>query len=349
MKKMFLLFLAMMMVVSLMGCSNAKKTEEKSTETEVSSVAVEESSDSLEVNKEESSDNVGDEKKIRIGVSMGSNIEYIAQLEAGLNKYAEEMDNIEMLFSNADGNAEKQLSDVESMIAQGIDVCIVRVIDPSSGLAVVEKLKEAGVHVVLQDIRLDTDKYDVLVTGDQAYVGNLIGGYIQNWLDEDTNRKCNLGYILGSDSEVLKLRETGIYDVVDSARIQSVISAIALGFSAEDALSYAEDWLITYPEMNAIACANDEMAVAVIQALNGAGVNLSDFLVFGVDGSELGQQYIKSGELRATVYQDVDKVAKTTLDTAVGIANGETFENKKVNPESFVLLTKDNIDEVVEK
>lgn len=40
---------------------------------------------------------------------------------------------------------------------------------------------------------------------------------------------------------------------------------------ANDAMSLAEDWLQAYPDLNVIACMNDDMAIGVIQGLQCSG------------------------------------------------------------------------------
>ena len=108
-------------------------------------------------------------------------------------------------------------------------------------------------------------------------------------------------------------------------------------------MAMAEDWLNTYPEMNCIAAASDEMAIGVIQALEGAGRGHGEFLVYGVDGTEAGQEYIRSGELDATSYQDIPVAVDMILQVCVGLANGETFE-KEINPHNYYAMNSENID-----
>ena len=265
-------------------------------------------------------------EKLVIGMAMNEEIDYVNELQNALQELADK-ENIEMIFTNANGSAEKQLSDIDSLIVQKPDVIVIRVVDPDSGVSCVEAVKNAGIPCVIQDTLVNTDIYDCRIVGDQAMVGQLIGSYMQEWLDEDESRTINMGYINGGASDVIKKRETGIYDVVDPARINT--------------------WLQSQPDMNCIACANDEMAAACIQALNGAGIDHENFLVFGCDGGTIGQQYLESGEMDATVSQSVTKVAEAILQVSRDLTDGKEYENKIYDPQCFELMTKDNMAEVL--
>ena len=60
----------------------------------------------------------------------------------------------------------------------------------------------------------------------------------------------------------------------------------------------ADTWIKQYPDLNAIFCNNDTMALGVVEAVKSSG---KDILVVGVDG--IGEAYdsIRRGELDATI------------------------------------------------
>ncbi len=286
------------------------------------------------------------EDRLVVGMAMNTEIDFVSDLQNSLEEKADEA-GIKFIFTNANNDAEKQLSDIDSLIAQNPDVIVMRVVDSDAAVSCVEAIKDAGIACVIQDTPVNTDAYDCRIVGDQSMVGQLIGSYMQEWLDEDETRSINMGYINGNTNEVIQKRETGIYDVVDASRINTFSSQVSMGFSAEGAMAYAEDWLQSQPDMNCIACGNDEMAAAVIQALSAAGTDYDNFLVFGCDGGAIGQQYLQSGELDATVSQSASKVADAIIEVAKGVAEGKTYENKMYNPDCYRLMTADNMEEVL--
>ena len=245
-----------------------------------------------------------EEEKLVIGMAMNEEIDFVNELQNALKEQAEEAGDVEIIFTNANGDAEKQLSDIDSLIAQNPDVIVMRIVDSDAGVSCVEAVKDAGIACVIQDTTVNTDIYDCRIAGDQSLVGQLIGGYMQEWLDEDEDRMINMGYINGAASDTIKKRETGIYDVVDPQRINTFSTQIATGFSAEDAMAFAE-------------------------------------------GGTIGQQYLESGELDATVRQSVAKVADAIISVSRDVANGKEYENKIYDPQCYQLMTKDNMEEVL--
>lgn len=287
-----------------------------------------------------------EEKKILVGLSQNRMDEYSVSSEAYYKQLIEEKyPNVELVITNALNEAERQLSDVESLILQGCDVIIFRAIDAESGVACIEKIKEAGIYCVLLDSAVNTDLYDVRVMCDQIDNGRAVGTYLQQWLDADENRTLNMGYIHGGTNENVMKRELGIYETCTSDRLKTVVTDCAF-WSTDKAMSLAEDWLMTYPDLNCICCASDEMAIAVIQALQGANVDLDNFIVTGVDGTAAGQEAIRAGGLDVTSYQDNAVMISKVMEVVVGLVNGETFE-KEINPHALAAMSLENIDELV--
>ena len=290
---------------------------------------------------------VAEEEKITVGLSLNLqdeiNVKFQEVYEQLIN---EKYTNVDLIVTNALGDTSRQLSDIESLIMQDCDVIILRAIDADSGVVCAEAVKNAGIYLVLHDSSVNTDIFDVRVMGDQGDHGRAIGQAMKEYLDGDESRVINMGYINGGTTANLQKRETGIYEVcaeyVENGRLNTLITGVA-DWSADTAMAMAEDWLNTYPEMNCIAAASDEMAIGVIQALEGAGVDMDEFLVYGVDGTEAGQEYIRSGELDATSYQDIPVAVDMILQVCVGLANGETFE-KEINPHNYYAMNSENID-----
>ena len=287
-----------------------------------------------------------DDTKIRIGLSLNLQDEMNVRMQSFYEEeIAANYPNAELIVTNALGDTARQLNDVESLIMQDCDVIVLRAIDADSGVACAEAIHNAGIFLVLHDSSVNTDVWDVRVMGDQLDHGKAIGDYIAKYLAEDETRVVNMGYIHGGTTENIMKREMGIYETCKSDRLHTIVTGCAT-WNAEKAMAFAEDWLQTYPEINCIAAASDEMAIGVIQALEGANVDMDKFLVFGVDGTEAGQEYIRSGELDATSYQDVPKAVSKILEVCVGLVNGQTFD-KEINPQNYFPMTIDNIDELV--
>jgi D-xylose transport system substrate-binding protein len=112
---------------------------------------------------------------------------------------------------------------------------------------------------------------------------------------------------------------------------------------------------------DAVYVANDGMAGGVIAAMKAAGIDPKKVLVTGQDAEATGVQRILSGEQLMTVYQPIPKIAATSADLAVPLAQGKQppaittgkTDNGSGQVPSVLLptiaITKDNINDTVIK
>ncbi len=281
-------------------------------------------------------------KTVKIGMSMANNDDFTTQLEAKYQAAAEALGGIDLTILNAQSDANKQLADVESLISMGMDVIVIRCVDADASVPACEAVKNAGIYLVIDGASSNTDIYDVFVTFDQIEHGLMLGEYLQKWLDADPSRVAKMGYIYGVISPVIEGRRSGIFE--SAPTVQELVNGVA-SWSGEKAMALTEDWLLAYPDLNVIACANDEMAGGAIQAINAAG-RQGEILVLGVDGTQTGQDYIRSGEMAATTFQDLNIQAKEIIRIAKGLVNGEKFD-KEYQLKMLSLMTTDTIDEIL--
>ena len=289
------------------------------------------------------------EAPIKVGIAHALTDDFTENLRKIQESKAEEY-GVEVTFTNAGGDVSNQIANVEAMIAQHPDVIVLRCIDAQTGDTLVEMVHAAGIPCIVDETQPENSRdYDVNIMGDQSVHGNLIGEYLQTYLDANPDVTLNMLYINGGTSENIRKRMTGIFDTCTSDRL--VLIGDELGsWSASTAQEITEAYLTSHPEMNIIACANDEMALGVIETLKSAG-KLDDIMVFGVDGSESGQVAVKAGEMEGTTLNDVSISVGVLYECCVKLANGESVEDmltnaelKVIDPKAYVLLTGENID-----
>ena len=323
MKKLYAVLLAVIMILSFAACAN---------------------------NDDKSDDGTGD--TIKVGIVLANADEFTQKLEGYYKDYASDY-NIEPIITNASGDSSTQLADMESVIAQNPDVIIIRSVDAETGDALCDMASAANIPVLVDESAPETSKdYAVVFTGQQTTHGEMIGTAIMNYLDENPDETLYLGYINGGTSDFVRGRMTGIFTTAaaaleDGRLIFNEEVGDKLGsWSATTAAEITEAWLTSNPEINVIACANDEMALGVIETLETAGV-LDEFLVFGVDGTEAGQAAIRAGKLTGTTFQDSRIAVNVMYEYAVRIYNGETFNAESVDPKIISYMDINTIDELV--
>lgn len=294
---------------------------------------------------------MAEEDKLLIGLTMSNADEFTQKITVQYEQWAEE-NGVDVVITNANGDAGTQVSDMESLIAKKPDAIVARGIDTDTSDTLAIMANEAGIPIVFDEVAPATvEDYDAVVAGAQTLHGEIIGGYINTYLEENPDATLYLGYINGLTIELARERMYGLLDVcadnIESGRIvwDESVGDKCGNWSASEAAAITEAWLTSNPEINCIACANDEMALGVIEVLKEADM-LDNFLVFGVDGTEAGQAAVRSGELNATTYLNTRISVPVIMETAVKLANGEEVE-KTVDPKNVSLMSADTIDELL--
>ena len=144
---------------------------------------------------------------------------------------------------------------------------------------------------------------------------------------------------------------------VESGDIEIVYEQFCDNWSPEIALQYAEDALTANnDDIQAILCANDNMANGAIQALTNKNLQ-GKVVVTGQDADLLGCQNIVKGFQSLTVYKPSSALSKASMEAAFALIEGKEVETNSVMDngykdvptialESFA-VDKDNIDDTI--
>lgn len=230
MKKFTVVLLAGILAMGLAGCSlETEKAPEEQT-----SVSVAGENKDMETKPE--SDTQADTGR-KVGISY-------AEVSAGFNvSQAEAFEKIgkdygyQVTLLNADNNVEKQVADVEDLIAQGMDVIFFNPVDSSACSTVMDKVKAAGIDMVVFNAKADgyepgTD-YLFLGIGECYDQGAEVARWVsQNYKKEGTMRILHL---TGSMSQSWSLdrgrdlwRQLRLRDRIMNLYLHSVLIAAEL-------------------------------------------------------------------------------------------------------------------------
>lgn len=281
---------------------------------------------------------------IKIGFAMPVSDEINMNMRGSYETYAETLEGVELIFTSAEGDAERQITDVENLISQNCDVIIIRPVDGQSIGIACDAVVNANIPLIIDEFIVDVTNYNVRTAIDQADHGRVLGNYLQGLLDKGAIKEVKIGYIAGDSDPLMMSRRDGIAETCTSAVF--VADGVANNWSATEAQAIVENWISSglINDMNVIACMDDALANAVITAL---GDNYPDIIVLGAGGTNvLAQQYIVNGKMKASTYQDNVITAKNMLDVCFDLANGvevkcDDPENRLLNLRSISLMTAD--------
>jgi D-xylose transport system substrate-binding protein len=275
----------------------------------------------------------------------------------------EQCPDCEVLYSNANGDAEKQQSQAEAALTQGAEVMVVDPFDAKSAAAIAEKSQAQGVPVVSYDRLIENGKVDGYVSFDNVQVGELQAETLAKKLKEDGSPKGPVIMINGdpADPNAAGFKE-GAHNGFDAAGIEVAKEYDTPGWSAENAQREAQQ-AITALGNNGFAgiyAANDDTGGGAIAALKGAGINPEEKPVTGQDATVAGLQRILAGQQYLTIYKEIPPQAKIAAELAIALAEGEEapkdliteeINNGKTDVPSAILepvaVLKDNVKSTV--
>jgi len=250
----------------------------------------------------------------------------IAQTESMRN--AAEERGVELLITDAQSSTPKQVSDIQDMIAQGVDLLFIPPREEEGLEPALESANEASVPVFLVDREANAEVCEEYIT----FIGsNFIeqGERAAQWLAEATDGEAKIVELQGTvGASVTADRGEGFESVIEEYPDMEIIASQSGNFSRAEGQNVMEQLIGAYPDLNAVYAHNDEMAIGAIQALKDAGRNPGeDVTVVSVDGTRDALQAIIDGDLGATVETN-PRFGPLAFDTAEKFLNGEPIPTK---------------------
>lgn len=284
-----------------------------------------------------SSDSKADDGKIVIGVSMlNLSNEFIVQIKDGIEEKAEEL-GVEVLINDAQKSADKQLQQVDTFIAQGVDAIIVNPVETEASSPAVERAKEAGIPVINVN-GVTTAEPDVFVGSRDEESAEIAIEYIA----EQLNGAGNFVMMHGHPGQAAEIKRTdGAKEALKNHPDLKLIAEQTANWSRDEALTLMQNWLLAYDgQIDAVFAQNDEMGMGALQALENAGK--TDITLISIDAIADALQAVKDGRLDATVFQNSVAQGGGAVEAAFKLINGETVEKETYIP--FELVTQENVD-----
>ncbi len=288
--------------------------------------------------------------EMKVGISMytlGAPY-FVAQLNTAKKK-AEEY-GMQVITAEARDDMVKQMSDVEDMLAQQIDLLILNPKDPQGLIPATKKATAAGVPVIVIDSTIDP-KADFVTTiqSNNLANGELIGEWLVKQMKGEYIRMALLSGVKGNP--VGKERRQGVFRGIIEQQLRSYgrmgFEIVAQGWgnwSHEGGLAAMEDMIVAHPEINVMLAENDSMALGALEAIREAGRE-DDILVLAcADGQKEALKLIKEGKYGATGLNDPVLIAETAVEIGIEVLRGNT-DWPKISYTPAVCITKENVDE----
>mgnify|MGYP002622335706 CR=1 FL=1 len=283
-------------------------------------------------------------KKIKVGIVYTTlTNEFAVKIQAAVREKAQEL-GIELLEADGQGKPENQIAQVENFITQKVDAIILQPYDRNGTAPAVDKAVNANIPIVVVNAQTsNVEKALAYVGSDDVYAGELEMQYIADQL----GGKGNIVIIRGPYGNSAEVDRTeGNRNVLAKYPDINVLADQTANWDRAEAMVLMENWLQTYPDIDAVVAQNDEMALGAYQAIKAAKKE-NEILVIGIDAIEDALKSVANGEMVATVFQDAVGQGHTAVELAVKAAKGEAVEFENWIP--FILVTQENINDFLKQ
>jgi len=324
MKKLAALLLALMMVFSLVACGAKEKEDTTVTpDPTTAPAAVEGNTDAKGL------------EGIKVGFAQmdNSNSWRIAETDDMQAKL--KAAGIEVIYSDAGADTAKQASDVEDMVAQGVDYIVLPPQEEDGLQGALKAAMDANIPVILIDRGVNGTAgvdYTTAIMSDFVWEGEQVG----NKIVEATGGKGNVVILEGTQGATSTIdRQEGFTNAIKGTELK-VISDQTANYVMSEAQSVMENIIQANGDtIDVVYCHNDDMAIGAIAALKAAGYTPGkDVLVASVDGSAAAMEAILAGELLTTAscspfFGDI------VIETITKLEAGEKVEEAIVNVDTL--------------
>lgn len=296
--------LTAMVTISVTGCT--KGANEGSEGSDAGAIGTE-ASQVIEQTSEETCTNPSPSDKelseMKIGFSQSENEQNpFRAIETESVREAVEKNAKEIIYTNANSDQAKQLSDIQSMINQGVDALIVAPIGSTGLQSAFQAAQDKGIPVVTIDRQtegtpcedylsfLGSDFYEQGVRAGEALV-EALGG---------EGRVAEIQGAPGSD--VATLRTEGFMSVMEKNPGMEVVAQQTGNWATSEAQQVTEQLLTSNSDINGVYTHSDTMALGALTAIQNTGRQAGENVqVVSIDGTAEAVSRVASGEVAAVV------------------------------------------------
>jgi ribose transport system substrate-binding protein len=233
----------------------------------------------------------------------------------------------------------KEAAHFENLVASGYRAVLFNPTDAEGSVANALSAQRAGIPVFTMDREINSTQAAVSQVLSDNYAGAVsVGQYFVEQLDGKGRYVELLGLV--GDNNTWN-RSKGFHSVVDRYPDLKMVAQQSADFDRTRALEVMESILQAQPQIDAVFCGNDAMALGAYQALLGAG-RADRVKVFGFDGSEDAIRSVNEGKLTATAMQYPKVIARTVAEFADRYLKGDRNLPSKL-PVAVDLVTGHNV------
>lgn len=274
----------------------------------------------------------------KLGVVMKSlSNEFWRTLQEGYEQAATDTGlTIDIQATTDEGDETGQQTMTEALTTQGVDALLMSPISDSNLTSAVESANDADV--------LTVNVNDGLIAEANHYVGPNAyqnGQLAAEWISGKLGDEGQVAIVVGmAKAFAARERTAGFKDwVSDNNSKLEIVAEQNADWDRQKAKELANTWITQYPDLKAIFCNNDDMALGVVEAVEESN---ADILVVGVDGIGEAYESIRAGKLDATVDSFPFYMAQVAVECTLRSLAGQELPSAVATPQA--LIDSENVD-----
>ena len=281
----------------------------------------------------------GGKVKYRIGVSQCSDDIWRDKQNAELKMGAYFHDGVELKFAAAYDSDERQVQQIDSLVATGIDLLIVAPNQVSTISPAIDRAYDKGIPVIVFERKTSSQKYTAFISADNYEMGHVMGEYIVSRL----HGQGNVMEIKGLDGSSPAIeRHNGFMDAIKLTPGIQVVASLQGDWTEPTAYERTKQWLANHKDVRVdlVFGANDRTAMGARKAMQ-ERANGQQPLYCGIDGlpgENGGIQLVRDSLLDASYIYPTH--GDQIIDLAIKILEGKPYEKETMMMSA--LVTRDN-------
>ncbi len=277
---------------------------------------------------------------VKIGYVINTlNNPFFVSVKEAAEKEAEEV-GADLSVVNANNDLATQLSGVEDLIQQGIDVLILDPVDSAGALPAIQAANDAGVKVITTGRMVDGADIITHLGYNEVKHGTEAGKFLADALG-GSGKVVELQGVMGTSTA--QERSQGFQEAMAEYPDIEILSSQSANFDRAEGLTVMENILQAHSEIDGVYAANDEMALGALQAIEGA--NREGIVIVGNDGTTDALEAIQAGRIVGTMAIYPNQYGEKAIQIALQVANGEQVDAMIELPSIFV--SSDNVEEAL--
>ncbi|MBQ8027224.1 MAG: D-allose transporter substrate-binding protein [Clostridia bacterium] len=278
--------------------------------------------------------------------------DFWAKMKTGIEEEAKKLGvKVDIFAAQNEEDTAGQLTILENCLTKSYKAIGVAPLSPTNLINGIVQANEKGIYVMNIDEKVDVDTLRnaggsviAFATTDNEAVGEKGAKFIINQLGEDGGDVAIIEGKAGNASG--ESRKNGATKAFKAADDIDLVASQPADWDRQKALDTATSYIQMYPDLRAIYCCNDTMALGALQAVINAD-KLGKIIVVGTDGSAEALESIRAGQLDATVAQDPAEIGATSLRKMVEAAKDKPKFDPNAEPQMIPvdsnIVTKENI------